>query len=245
MKKSYKHDIIKKEKTAFQQRLYDLRNGNIKLPNGRQSQKLTGQQLADFLNVGRDSIVQWENDETRLPSLDKLILLADFYGVSLDYLLGRSDFTKDGNEYISSVTGLSDKAINKMRIIVSQSKTIAESNEKNLKRIVDENDNCSVCPVLLPLHIDTVNFLVESKLFLNLINTLSYFLNSDKFSKFLDSHFKKIDTDSLYPADENYICGSFDIPINSDTQKALAKNLLDVQLNKLSEEFKKKDSGKK
>lgn len=233
MKKTYKHDI--KEKTIFQQRLIELRH----------EKGLTGEKLASCLHVSRACVVDWENKADRQPATDKLILLADFFGVSLDYLVGRSSCRSVDNEYIHQQLGLSEKAINKLKTMLINDKRLIESNSKNQKRIADKKDNIDTRPLLLPLHIDTVNFLVESKLFLNLINTLSYFLNSDKFSKFLDSHFKKIDTDSLYPADENYICGSFDIPINSDTQKALAKNLLDIQLNKLSEEFKKKGSGKK
>jgi transcriptional regulator with XRE-family HTH domain len=42
------------------------------------------------LNIGGRTIGNYESGE-RLPSLDTLVKIADFYGVSVDYLLGRTD----------------------------------------------------------------------------------------------------------------------------------------------------------
>jgi len=210
----------------------------------RDTYQLTQQELADKIHTSRDCVSYWETGKRLIP-MDKAILIADTFNVTVDYVLGRSDCTSVDNEYIHQQLGLSDNAINKLRTMAAHDKCLIESNKKNQKRIAAKKDKSSVRPLLLPLYTDTVNFLIESKLFFNLISTLSYFLNSDRFSKFLDSHFKKIDTNSLYPADENFIAGGCDIPINGDTNKALAKNLLDIQLNKLSEEFKKKAAAKK
>jgi len=58
--------------------------------------------------------------------LDYLITLADFYGVSVDYLLCRSHYISCDNEMISQSIGLSDKAIENIR-----TKIIAKDIEYN------------------------------------------------------------------------------------------------------------------
>ncbi|HEY8435513.1 MAG TPA: helix-turn-helix transcriptional regulator [Haloplasmataceae bacterium] len=47
-------------------------------------------ELAEKLNVSRVAITQYENGK-RLPEWDKLQKIADIFGVSVDYLLGRVD----------------------------------------------------------------------------------------------------------------------------------------------------------
>lgn len=61
-------------------RLKDLRN----------QEKLTQKQLAEKINVTHVSISGYESGN-RSPDTDTLQRLADFFGVSTDYLLGRSD----------------------------------------------------------------------------------------------------------------------------------------------------------
>lgn len=46
-------------------------------------------ELAKALNVSKGIISLWENG-LREPSMNSLILLADFFDVSIDYLVGRS-----------------------------------------------------------------------------------------------------------------------------------------------------------
>ena len=46
--------------------------------------------IAHVLNVSKQSVHQWENKKTA-PSADKLVELADYFDVSIDYLVGRSD----------------------------------------------------------------------------------------------------------------------------------------------------------
>jgi len=62
----------------------------IRLKNLRQSRELNQVQLAEKLGVKKQSISNWENDNI-MPSIDMLIRIADFFHVSTDYLLGRSD----------------------------------------------------------------------------------------------------------------------------------------------------------
>ncbi|GHU77909.1 transcriptional regulator [Clostridia bacterium] len=56
----------------------------------RVSKKLTQKQVAEAINVKPESVQRFEYGTIR-PSLDTLIALADYFGVSLDYLVGRSE----------------------------------------------------------------------------------------------------------------------------------------------------------
>lgn len=51
---------------------------------------MTQTELAKYLEVTQKTYSRYENDERSIP-LEKLILLADFYRTTLDYLVGRSD----------------------------------------------------------------------------------------------------------------------------------------------------------
>lgn len=59
-----------------------------KLRQLRSKKGLTQKQLAHYLHCSPSSVSNYEND-VYTPGLDTLVLLADFYEVSIDYLLGR------------------------------------------------------------------------------------------------------------------------------------------------------------
>lgn len=59
----------------------------MRLAELRKERKLTQGELGEKLNVAQNSISQWENG-TRSIDSTILIKLADFYHVSIDYLLG-------------------------------------------------------------------------------------------------------------------------------------------------------------
>lgn len=56
----------------------------------RQSKNLTQKQLAENIGASESGIQNYELG-TRKPTYDMLIALADYFNVSLDYLVGRSD----------------------------------------------------------------------------------------------------------------------------------------------------------
>ncbi len=65
---------------TYQRRLRDLREDHDK----------TQQQIADILGTSQTMYARYERGANELP-LRHLLVLADYYGVSVDYLLGRSD----------------------------------------------------------------------------------------------------------------------------------------------------------
>lgn len=53
----------------------------------RKEKKLTQKELADKINVSKITVLRWENGERQIKP-DKAEKLADFFGVSVGYLLG-------------------------------------------------------------------------------------------------------------------------------------------------------------
>ena len=62
----------------------------LRLRSLRKSRKFTQQFVADSIAVHRNSVVGWEARREE-PCLDNVMLLARFFGVTSDYLLGLSD----------------------------------------------------------------------------------------------------------------------------------------------------------
>ena len=58
--------------------------------NLRIDHNLTQQQIADMLHISQNTYSQYEIGKLSSP-IDTLVALADFYGVSVDYLLGRTN----------------------------------------------------------------------------------------------------------------------------------------------------------
>jgi len=68
------------ENKIFKNRLRDLRREN----------NVSGKKLAEFLGVKKSTISNWENG-VNFPNKDRITELADYFHVSVDYLLGRSN----------------------------------------------------------------------------------------------------------------------------------------------------------
>lgn len=68
--------------------------GNIK--ELREAKNLTQRELAKILNIANSTLSQYESN-IRIPSDDVKVQIADFFNVSIDYLLGRP-FNADKNK---------------------------------------------------------------------------------------------------------------------------------------------------
>ena len=64
------------------------------LANLRTSYDMTQEELAEKIGVSRQAVTKWEASES-VPELPKLIQLADFFGISLDKLVGREPLLYD------------------------------------------------------------------------------------------------------------------------------------------------------
>lgn len=94
----YKMDVA----SRFQRRLRELMEQN----------KATQQAVASAIGIKRQSVAQYLDGQT-LPVVDKLDALAEYFGVSADYLLGRTDVkTPDiSTRAICDKTFLSERAV--------------------------------------------------------------------------------------------------------------------------------------
>ena len=75
-------------------------------------EKTTQGELAEACNVARQSVAQWKDGKTK-PDIYYLGKIADFFNVSTDYLLGRSDVqsAEIDNIAINKKIGLDEKSI--------------------------------------------------------------------------------------------------------------------------------------
>lgn len=64
--------------------------GNI-LEELRKDRKMTQKELSEVSYVTTGTISNYENDRY-LPDIEKLIMLADYFNVTIDYLLGRASY---------------------------------------------------------------------------------------------------------------------------------------------------------
>lgn len=57
----------------------------------RTQQKLSQRQLGEKLDVCNQTVSFWESGQ-REPDLDTLVKISEYFGVTVDYLLGKSDY---------------------------------------------------------------------------------------------------------------------------------------------------------
>ena len=82
----------------------------------RQSRIISQVELAKRLNVTKQSVSNWENDNIQ-PSIEMLLKIAEFFSVSTDYLLAR-----DEGKYLD-VSDLSDVVVTHLRQLIEDLRT--------------------------------------------------------------------------------------------------------------------------
>lgn len=92
-------------------------NENIK--KLRLAQNMSQVELARRLNVSKQSVSNWENDNIQ-PSIEMLIKIANCFSVSTDYILGLCP------EKTIDATGLTDTQITHIRQIINDIKSVTE-----------------------------------------------------------------------------------------------------------------------
>lgn len=90
---------------AFAERLVILRS----------EKGLTQSELAEAIGISRQSVTLYER-RTRIPDIEVLTKFATFFGVTSDYLVGISDNRTNETAAIGDRLGLSDEAIEKLKL---------------------------------------------------------------------------------------------------------------------------------
>ena len=103
----------------------------------------TQKQIATLVGCSQQTIDHYEKGRAR-PSIDTLGLFADVFGVSTDYLLGRSDdprseeFSVDRREKRASLKAKETELLEKLPASLFPAYTEAkEKNPENLQQIID------------------------------------------------------------------------------------------------------------
>lgn len=129
----------KDKKSAFNEALSLVsrnRNIGIKIAQLREKKELTQEQLADILNLNRSTLANWETGY-RAPSRDNLKKIANFFGVTTDYLIGLSSDTMPSFEDAIRSLGISEKAV---PLAMDVFRNIAEEFEEASKDIPGPKD---------------------------------------------------------------------------------------------------------
>ena len=87
-----------------------------KLMNLRKTKGISQEELADKLNVTRQTISKWELDQT-VPDMNKLIEISKFFEISLDELINDVETATSENTYKESATEKNNKKIS-IRIFI-------------------------------------------------------------------------------------------------------------------------------
>ncbi len=132
----------------------DLKNIDelgITLKELRTDKGLNQEDLANMLNVKRQTYSAWERGISS-PDIETLSFLADFYSVSTDYLLGRTDTRNTSDEISNAVEDdpeLLDfwnelKEREDLQLLFKQTKSLSPKDIKQIIRIIkaieDEED---------------------------------------------------------------------------------------------------------
>lgn len=82
----------------------------------RLNKKLSQQELGNIIGVSKVSISGYENG-TRTPNLDKLIELANYFKVSVDYLIGRDKkaYNEMDNKFVGYISEEDIELINELK----------------------------------------------------------------------------------------------------------------------------------
>ncbi len=76
----------------------------MRLKELREEKKITQKEVAEAIGGTQSNLAKWEKEKIQ-PAADMIIKLADFFGVSADYLLGRTD---DFGNAVASLPALSE-----------------------------------------------------------------------------------------------------------------------------------------
>lgn len=104
----------------------------------RNEKGMTQEKLGEILNVGKSTISQYENN-VNTPDTQTLQKLADFFGCSLDYLLGRTDTRNPIDKSTDEVNDILETLHKRpeMKTLFSISKNATKEDIEKAMRIIE------------------------------------------------------------------------------------------------------------
>lgn len=120
-----------------------------KIINERKKNGWSQEELAEKLSVSRQSVSKWEGAQA-VPDLQKIIAMADIFGVSTDYLL-KDEMELDSIPMTTPTTvdSTSDSSIR--RVSLEEANEFVDLSRKNAPKIANGVSLCILSPVVLIL----------------------------------------------------------------------------------------------
>lgn len=139
-----------------------------KLKKGRADKNLSQADVANQLNISRQSISKWENGYN-YPDMDNLVLLSKIYDISIDDLLNE----KEAKEVNKGIQNVSSKAPKIEKVIIEKT-VIVKSDEGLLLLII-----ALISSILTPLGIIIAGVIIhrnkKENTYYKTINTIAVF----------------------------------------------------------------------
>lgn len=108
-----------------------------RLKSLRKNMQLTGEEFGAKMNVSKPTVSLWESDK-RTPNAEMLQKIANFFDVSVDYLLiGKSNTTNDSYYYDAEVAELAEQIKNdpELRILLDAKRNLSKQDMKAIINI--------------------------------------------------------------------------------------------------------------
>lgn len=108
-----------------------------RLKSLRKNMQLTGEEFGAKMNVSKPTVSLWESDK-RTPNAEMLQKIANFFDVSVDYLLiGKPNTTNDSYYYDSEVAELAEQIKNdpELRILLDAKRNLSKQDMKAIINI--------------------------------------------------------------------------------------------------------------
>ncbi|MDE5885332.1 MAG: helix-turn-helix domain-containing protein [Oscillospiraceae bacterium] len=85
----------------------------------RSQRELTQQQVANCLHVSTSTYGLWEQGRNE-PDIKTLIQLSDFFGVTIDYLLGRKSYSTTEQQAIQNLITASEIITENLKLLLEE-----------------------------------------------------------------------------------------------------------------------------
>ena len=213
---------------------YNIEIFKIRLKELIDEKKIKKINLAVAINVGKTSISNWLNkDNKRLPPSDKLQELANYFDVTISYLLGNTDNKSADNEIIGKRLGMSDESI-AVREEIKNTTVYGKKFEKEIKNVFGFN------------HTDVSNYISSNIGLVDVfygeaLKVLSYY-NGGNFKNSFDSLFNEMEVELTENEllendnDKEYIPMEISTPYRV-TIETMAKAILQKKIGIMFDEF--------
>lgn len=104
----------------------------IKLKTLREQNSLTQRSFAEHLNVSHGAIGMWETGK-RDPDIETLIKIADYFGVSIDYLVGHTN-----EPYIITNPAPSDEYTDAEKRVIAAYRTLVPGMQDYILEMIEK-----------------------------------------------------------------------------------------------------------